>query len=127
MTEKNLLRIFREEHVNLILSQTACRNRQRAEMDAASEFFSSEVSDLERYSKAYEYLATGTSSWHKAGRIYFERTARRNARRIFDQDRAEIATWYGNPVSPKVFFQQALRLRPENDSVAVRHPSESTF
>jgi hypothetical protein len=106
MTEKNLVRIFREELANLILSETACRNRQKAEMDAASEFFSSEVSDLERYSQAYEYLATGTLTWHKAGRIYFERTARQNARRIFDQDREEIATWYGNPLSSKVFFPQ---------------------
>jgi hypothetical protein len=98
MIEKTLLRIFREELATLILSQTACPDREKAEMDAASEFFVSELSDLERYSKAYEYLARGKLAWHKAGCIHFERTARKNARRIFDQDREEIASWYGNLV-----------------------------
>ena len=96
MIEKTLLRIFREELANLILSQTTCPNREKAEIDAASEFFASEASDVERYNKAYEYLATGELAWQKAGRIHFERTARKNARRIFDQDREEIASWYGH-------------------------------
>src|SRR5215470_17440587 len=52
----------------------------------------------ERYNKACEYLARGKLAWHKAGRIHFERTARKNARRIFDQNREEIASWYGNLV-----------------------------